>query len=410
MLNNVISRWSAKRGPMFFVLLIIFMNALGIGLIYPMMPDLMVRVGAAGVSDGAMWAGLLMVTYAGAQFLFGPIVGGISDAIGRRPVLLVALLVLTADYLVMALTTSYWLLVLVRLIGGIAGSTFITATAYLADVSPKEQRAANFGLIGAAFGAGFVAGPAIGGVLSAIDLALPFYFAAAMAAANFLGALVFLPESLPAERRRRMTQRDFNPFAALTDAFRLPGLALPLMLLFALELLNMVYPTLWSFWGRAAFGWSAAMIGTSFAAYGIGIALTQGVLLRLFIQYLGEGRTLMIGASCSALALVGFGLAPWGWLAFALMPLAWFADMVPPNLSAAMANMVDDARQGVLQGVISSLGSVAGIVAPLVFPPFFAFVSAEDAPLYWPGAPFFAAGLVMLALLPFFYQLSRRLK
>ena len=380
--------------PRLFILATILLDAMGVGLIFPLMPDLMARVGAGDTAAGAVWGGVLMAAYAAMQFIFAPIIGGLSDAYGRRPVLVLALATLAVDYAIMALAQGFWLLLLGRVLAGIAGATHITATAYLADISPPEKRAASFGLIGATFGVGFVMGPAIGGLLAAWHVTAPFWVAGSLAAIGALFGLAMLPESLPPEKRRRFARADLNPFAAILGAFRLPGLALPLILLFAFEFANMVYPTLWAFWTREAYGWSSALIGGSLAFYGVGVAFTQGAILPALIPRIGDYRTLMLGVSPPA-ALV-----------FALIPVSCLSDMVPPTITAMMSNLADEDRQGLLQGVIASLGSIAAVVAPLLVTPLFRAFAAPDARFYLPGMPFLAGAALLIAILPAFFALN----
>ena len=393
------------RGALWFILVTMFLDAVGIGLIFPIMPELMERVGAPDTATAAFWGGVLMASYAGAQFLFSPAIGGLSDALGRKPVLLFTLAALAIDYVVMALATGFWLLLIGRLVAGIAGATYITATAYLADISEPSKRAANFGLIGAAFGVGFVFGPALGGLLAGVDVTAPFWAAAVLAAANFLFGVFVLPESLQREKRRRFDFRDLNPFASILAAARLPGLGLPLIGLFLFEFSNMVYPVLWAFWTREAFGWSAAMIGLSLAVYGIGIAITQGGLMRVLIPRFGEWRTLMIAVGAGIIASVAYGFISSAWLVWLFLPLACLSDMAPPNATGIASNMVDEDRQGLLQGVIASLGAVAAIVAPMVATPLFAIFAAPDAPVYLPGAPFLLTALLLIISAVVFWPL-----
>ncbi len=398
-----------------FILATLFLDAVGIGIVFPIMPDLMDRVGGAvSTAGGAIWGGgILMAAYAAMQFLFSPIIGGISDSVGRRPVLLLALVALTVDYVIMALATTFWWLLIGRVLaGGIAGgATYITATAYIADISSKKDRAANFGLVGAAFGVGFVLGPAIGGLAAGWHITAPFWLAAALAAINVAFGLFVLPESLAPEKRRAFRRRDLNPFGSILDALKLPGLALPpLILLFLFEFANMVYPVLWSFWTREVFGWSAALIGMTLAAYGASVAFTQGVVLRHLVARLGgEWRTLMFALFCAVLAFGVFGLTASAWVMFSFILVAALADMAPPTVTAMMSNMVAEDRQGgLLQGVIASLGSIAAVIAPpmIVTGVFQHFAAPPGSSLYLPGAPFLmAGGLIVLALLPFFWRL-----
>lgn len=395
------------RAALWFILATILLDAVGIGIIFPIMPDLMMRVGASGTADGALWGGLLLASYAAMQFLFAPIIGGISDSIGRRPVLLLALVALTIDYIVMALAATFWWLLIGRLLAGIAGATYTTATAYLADISKPDERAANFGLIGATFGIGFVMGPAIGGFVASLHLTAPFWLAAALAGLNVVLGLFVLPESLVPEKRRAFRRRDLNPFGSILDAFKLPGLGLPLCLFFVFEFSSMVYPAIWSFWAKEVFGWGTALIGLTFAAYGIGIVFTQGVVMRIAIPRLGEYRTLMVAVICTAISLLIFGFTASAPVMFTAIAIAAFADMAPPTMTAMMANMVDENRQGLLQGVIASLGSISAVVAPMVMTWIFQKFAGEGAVYYLPGAPFVFSALLVLFSLPFFLLLRR---
>ncbi len=401
------ARPTPNRTAIWFILATILLDAVGIGIVFPIMPDLMLRVGADSTADGAFWGGILMASYAAMQFLFAPIIGGISDSLGRRPVLLLALVALTVDYVVMALATTFWWLLAGRILAGIAGATYITATAYLADISRPEDRAANFGLIGATFGIGFVMGPAIGGFVASFHLSAPFWLAAVFAGLNVALGLFVLPESLPPEKRRAFRRRDLNPFGSILDAFKLPGLGLPLALIFLFEFANMVYPTLWAFWTREMFGWSTALIGLTLAAYGIAVAFTQGVVMRLIIPRLGEFRTLIFAIICAILSFAIFGITGSAYVMFAAILIAALADMAPPTMTAMMANMVDEDRQGLLQGVIASLGSIAAVIGPMLVTWIFQIFADAEGAIYLPGAPFLFSGALVVVLFPFFLRLGR---
>lgn len=387
-----------------FILLTLMIDAIGIGIVFPIMPELMDRVGAGGSGQGAFWGGILMAAYAGALFLCGPIVGGISDAIGRRPILIAALVMLAVDYVIMALAGSFWLLLVGRTLAGLAGATYITATAYIADISAPEEKAANFGLIGAAFGIGFVLGPALGGLAAQISLTAPFWIAAALSALNALLGLLVLPESLPPERRRRFGRGDLNPFAAIFKAFRMPGLAVPLLCIFIFEFANMVYPTLWAFWTREIFGWSTLYIGLSLAGYGVLLAMVQGGLLPVLIRLMGDFRTLSLGMGAALLGMVGFGFTETVTALVIFLLLAALSDLVPALLTAMASNQVEEDRQGVVQGVIASLSSVAAVVAPLVMTGLFRVGVDEQGP-YLPGGPFLFSAVLVVAMLPLVWRL-----
>ena len=393
-----------KNRAILFILLTLMIDAIGIGIVFPIMPDLMDRVGAGDTGQGAFWGGLLMAAYSCALFLSGPIVGSISDAVGRRPILIAALSMLALDYVIMALADSFWLLLLGRTLAGFAGATYITATAYIADISKPAEKAANFGLIGAAFGIGFVLGPAIGGIAAGISISAPFWLAAGLSAANALFGYFVLPESLPPEKRRAFGKRDLNPFKSIFDAFRLPGLAIPLLCIFVFEFANMVYPTLWAFWTREVFDWPTLYIGLSLAAYGVLLAIVQGGLLSVFIKWLGEFRTLMLGMAAALTAMIGFGFT--GSLAalVVFLLLAALSDLVPALMTAMASNQVDEDRQGVVQGVIASLSSVAAIFSPLAMTALFK-ASVDEKGVYFPGASFLFAAVLVAAMMPLVFRL-----
>ncbi|MEL6169081.1 MAG: MFS transporter [Pseudomonadota bacterium] len=390
--------------PLHIVLATLMIDAIGIGIVFPILPDLMERVGAGDAAEGSVWGGLLMAAYAGAQFLFAPVLGGLSDAHGRKPILVAALVLLAVDYVVMALAGTFWLLLLGRTLAGMAGATYVTATAYIADISKPEDRAANFGLIGAAFGLGFVLGPVIGGLAATIHVTAPFWIAAGITALGAVAAIFVLPESLDTAKRRPFARSDLNPFGVIVNAFHLPNLAVPLSLIFAFEFANMVYPTLWAFWLTALLDWGPAAIGLSLAVYGVGVAITQGLLIRPLINQFGEGGALWIGLGAAILAFGGYGFAGSAWLVFALLPLACLSDIVPAVMTAMTANRVGEDRQGVVQGVIASLAAVAAIAAPVAMTAVFR-ATADDRGVFLPGAAFLFSGGLVLLMLPFLPRL-----
>jgi len=374
-------------------------DAIGVGIVFPIMPDLMARVGAASTAEGALWGGIMMSAYAAAMFLFGPIVGSLSDAFGRRPVLIAALVTLALDYAIMAMAQTYWLLLVGRIVAGMAGATYITATAYISDITPPEKRGPAFGMIGAAFGIGFVLGPALGGVASGLSITAPFWIAAGLSALNVVFGLFFLPESLQPQNRRAFGKRDLNPFATIANALVIPGLAVPLFCIFAFEFANMVYPTLWAFWGREVFGWDGFTIGLTLSAYGVLIAVVQAGVLPQMTKRIGERRTLLCAMAAAVVGFVGFGFSTVTVAVALVLPLAALSDMAPPLLTAFAANRVGDDQQGLVQGVIASLSSVAAVLAPLVMTGTFErFVDGHG--LYFAGAPFILSAVIAVAIFP----------
>ena len=394
-------------GPFLFILATLMIDAIGIGIVFPIMPDLMDRVGAGSTAAGAFWGGIMMSAYAAAMFLCGPIIGSLSDAYGRRPILIAALVTLTIDYVIMAMAETYWVLLVGRVLAGMAGATYITATAYIADIAEPEERGASFGMIGAAFGIGFVLGPAIGGIASDWHITAPFWIAAALSAINVAFGFFILPESLKPENRRPFGKRDLNPFGTIIRAFVVPGLAIPLICIFVFEFANMVYPTLWAFWGREVFGWDGFTIGLTLSAYGILIAVVQAGLLPQLTKRFGDYWTLLIAITASTIALVGFGFTGAIWAVVVFLPISALSDMAPPLLTAFAANRVGENQQGLVQGVIASLSSVSAVAAPLVLTSVFEqFVGGEW--IYFPGAPYLVAALLVLVIVPLVLRLGSR--
>ena len=393
-------------GPFLFILATLMIDAIGIGIVFPIMPDLMDRVGAASTAEGGLWGGIMMSAYAAAMFLCGPIIGSLSDAYGRKPILIAALLTLTLDYVIMAMAQTYWVLLLGRIIAGMAGATYITATAYISDIAKPEQRGASFGMIGAAFGIGFVLGPALGGMASGLHITAPFWIAAGLSALNVAFGLFILPESLKPENRRSFGRADLNPFGSILRAFAIPGLAAPLVCIFVFEFANLVYPTLWAFWGREVFVWDGFIIGLSLSAYGVLIAVVQAGLLPRLTRSLGDGRTLILASGAAIVGMVGFGFAGAIWAVAVFLPIAALSDMAPPLMTAFAANRVGDDQQGLVQGVIASLSSVAAVAAPIALTGVFeTFV--DDQGIYFPGAPYVVGAVLVLAILPLIIRICR---
>jgi DHA1 family tetracycline resistance protein-like MFS transporter len=288
-----------------------------------------------------------------------------------------------------------------------AGATYITATAYISDITKPEERGNAFGMIGAAFGVGFVFGPALGGISSGWHVTAPFWIAAALSTLNMVFGLFILPESLNEESRRSFSKRDLNPFASIIRAFLIPGLTIPLICIFVFEFANMVYPTLWAFWGREVFAWNSFTIGVTLSAYGILIAAVQAGLLPQLTKRLGDYKTLMFSSMASIIALIAFGFSTAAWAVAIVIPIAALSDMAPPLLTAVAANKVADDQQGLVQGVIASLASVAAVVAPLILTSVFErFVNNNG--LYFPGAPFFVAAVLIIAIIPLILCLNPR--
>lgn len=397
-----------SRLPLIFILMTVTIDSMGIGLIMPVMPDLITEVKGGTLANAAIWGGILSASYAVMQFIFGPILGSLSDRYGRRKVLLVSLAVMTLDYMVMAVAGSIGLLLVGRLIGGITAATQATAAAYIADITPARDRGARFGLLSAAFGMGFILGPLIGGLLGDLGTRAPFWAAAALAGANLIFGMIILPETLAPERRRPFSWARANPLGALRSVRRLPGLAPLLIVLLLYQISFHVYPVIWSYFTQAQFGWDPGMIGLSLAAFGVSIAVVQAGIIRLSLRYLGEAGTVIAGLCFAALSFVALALVTSGALALALTPVAALAAIATPALQAIMSGKCADDAQGELQGVIASVNALALITSPLLMTSVFAGFTAPGAALYLPGAPFVASALLCLLGLSLFIRARRR--
>ncbi|MEM6587008.1 MAG: TCR/Tet family MFS transporter [Pseudomonadota bacterium] len=397
------SRPTTGRLPTIFILLTVVIDSMGIGLIIPVMPSLLLEVGGGTLANAALWGGVLTTSFAVMQFLCGPTVGNLSDRFGRRPVLLISLFVMAADYMVMAVAGSIWLLLLARIVGGVTAATHSTALAYMADTSTRENRASGFGLVSAAFGLGFVLGPVIGGLLADMGTRAPFYAAAALAGANFIFGLLILPETVTDKIRRPFSWARANPFGAITHIRALPGLAGLLMVMLLFQMATNVYPVIWAYYTQASFNWSPAMIGVSLATFGISMAVVQGGVIRIAIARLGDFYTVIAGFGCSILAFPVLAFLTNGTLALILTPVAALAAMSGPALQAIMSKRTPENAQGELQGILTSVNALAMILAPLIMTVVFAAATRPGGPIFLPGAPFLAALLLIFAALALFW-------
>lgn len=381
--------------PVVFILFTVMLDAMGIGLIVPVMPDLLQEVRGSGVGSAALWGGVLSTTFAAMQFLFGPVIGAVSDRFGRRPVLLLSLVVMTLDYLVMAVAGSIWLLLGARVVGGITAATQSTANAYMADISKPGEKAANFGLIGAAFGMGFVFGPLIGGVLAEYGTRAPFYAAAGLAAANALFGYFVLKETVDDRIRRPFEWRRANPFGLFKYLARLPGLGPLLMVYFIYQVAFTVYPAIWSFYTLERFDWSPGMRGLSLGLFGIAMAVVQGGLIRPILRTIGERGSVIYGHVADVGVFLLIGLVSSGTWLLVLTPLAALPAVITPALQGIMSKAVDDNQQGELQGALTSVSALAMIIAPMVMTYVFYAFTESGASVYMPGAPFFLSAILM---------------
>jgi MFS transporter, DHA1 family, tetracycline resistance protein len=392
----------SRNLPITFLLITVALDSIGIGIIMPVMPDLLIELGASGLSQAATWGGVMAAVFAVMQFLFGPTVGNLSDRYGRRPVLLVSLAAMSVDYLIMGFANALWILVIGRIIGGITSATQSTASAYMADISSPEEKAQNFGLIGAAFGVGFILGPLIGGLLGELGPRAPFFAAAGLAAANTIFGLIVLPETVTDAIRRPFSWRRANPVGAFKHMGKLPGVRRLMLVFFFYQIAFFVYPSVWAYFTQEQFGWEPSMVGVSLAVFGASMAVVQGGLIRVVIPRLGEHRTVILGFSITVVAFLIYSLAYEGWQIFALAPLTSLGVIAGPALQGIMSRTASDDQQGELQGILTSISALSVIISPLMMTNVFAYFTREGTPYYMPGAPFILSmGLVLAALVVF---------
>jgi DHA1 family tetracycline resistance protein-like MFS transporter len=389
-----------NRAAIRFVVATIFIDAIGFGIVLPVVPALVMTLEHGTLAQATRTGGWLALVYAMMQFLFGPLAGGLGDRFGRRPVLVGALGGFAIDYLLMGFSPSIGWLFVGRALAGVFGASYGPATAALADVSTPDDRAKTFGLISAAFGVGFVVGPAIGGLLGSLGARAPFYAAAALAACNFAYGLLRFPETLPKIRRRALDPGRLNPLGALL-AIRRAGPVLPLLAIyFFWQMATLVYPVTWAYYAIASFGWSSTMIGLSLAWSGIVMASVQMLLVGRIVARLGERRTAMLGMAAATLGFLGYAFARDGTLVFLLLTFTGLQSVVQPAIMAMMSRRVAETQQGELQGINGSVAALAAILAPLVLTQPLAYFTGPHAPIYFPGAAFIiSAGATTVALL-----------
>ncbi|MGH1575646.1 TCR/Tet family MFS transporter [Planktotalea sp.] len=398
---------TTSRLPIYFIIATVAIDAMGIGLIMPVMPDLLREVDGGDLGDAAVWGGILATTFAAMQFLFGPIIGSLSDRFGRKPILVISLVIMAFDYVLMAVAGTIWLLLIGRIIGGITAATHATAAAYVADVSKPDEKAANFGLIGAGFGIGFVLGPVIGGVLAEFGTRAPFWAAAVLALANAAFGWYILRESVTDATRRAFDWKRANPFGAFKSIGSFPGLGALLTVFFFFQIANFVYPAVWAYYTVERFEWSPGMIGVSLAVYGLCFGLVQGFLVQPAINRFGHRRTVVIGLGLETVMLVVVAFITSGTLLLLLIPLNALGAIGLPALQGIMSRRVSNDAQGELQGVLTSVGSLSAILAPLIMTRSFAYFTASDTPIYAPGAPFLIAA-VLMAISVVIFQMRKR--
>lgn len=398
-----------KNAAVGFIFITVLVDVIGLGIIIPIVPKLIENLTGLGINEASTYGGWLVFSFAIMQFLFSPIMGGLSDKYGRRPILLISLFGLGIDYIFHALApTIVWLFV-GRLIAGVMGASFTTATAYIADVSTPEKRSQNFGLIGAAFGLGFIIGPLIGGVASQWGLAVPFYIASALTLCNLLYGYFVLPESLPKENRREFDWKRANPISSLKHLTKYPIVSGLVSSLILIHLASHAVQSNWSYYTIYKFDWSPQMVGYSLAIVGILVAFVQGFLIRKAVPLFGQINSIYIGAFFTVIGLFLFGIAPNGTLMLIFLIPYCLGGIGGPSIQGIISEQVPANAQGELQGALTSLVSAVAVVGPLLMNNLFTYCTAKDSLIYLPGAPFFLGSLlVLISLLLIYRTLSKK--
>jgi MFS transporter, DHA1 family, tetracycline resistance protein len=388
---------SSPRTPAIsFIFITILIDCIGFGVIIPVMPSLITELTGVMNSEASRLGGYLLFAFAAMQFLCSPIMGGLSDQYGRRPLLLASLFGFGLDYIFLAFAPSLGWLFVGRLIAGAMGASFTTAGAYIADISTPEKRAQNFGMIGAAFGLGFIIGPAIGGFLGSYGARVPFLVAAGLSLLNWLYGFFILPESLKPENRRPFDWRRANPISSLVNLKRYPiilGLVASLILIYVAA---HAVQSNWSFYTIEKFKWSPTMIGLSLTAVGVLISVVQGGLIRIIIPKLGQKKSLYIGLALYSLGFLLFSFATQGWMMFVFLIPYCLGGIAGPALQGIMSSQVPANEQGELQGALTGLMSATSIIGPLLMTQLFSYFTSPTSSVYFPGAPMLMGALLTL--------------
>lgn len=402
------TRAFASRTAFAFIFVTMLVDSIGLGIIIPVAPKIIAELLGRSPDDplamslAAQWGSGLSFVFALMQFLCAPLIGNLSDRFGRRPVLIASLLALGIDYLITGLAPTIAWLFIGRFLSGVAGASYTTVNAYIADITPPEKRAANFGLTGAAFSLGFILGPALGGLLGSVGPRVPFFCAAGLSLLNALFGLFVLKESLAPEHRRKFELWRANPIGALYALRRLSGIFWLIVVMILMRLAHDANPSVFSFYVYAKFHWTPQMVGYSLMAVGALMAAVYGVLVRIVVPRIGETASVYLGLVCGAIGFAGYAFATETWMMFAFMVPFALMGFVMPALSAIMSRLAGPREQGELQGALACIGGLTAIVAPPLLGNLFAYFSSGRAPVYFPGAAFLAASLfLVLAALVF---------
>lgn len=389
-----------RKAALSFIFITVLIDVTGLGIIIPVIPQLIMELTGEGLSKAALYGGWLLFCYAFMQFTFAPVIGGLSDRFGRRPVLLLSLAGFGIDYIITGFAPNIFWLFGARIVAGITGASITTASAYIADISTPEKRSQNFGLIGAAFGLGFIIGPVAGGLLGEIGSRVPFFAAAGLAFLNCLYGYFVLPESLSKENRRPFDWKRANPIGSLKQIRKFPTISGLVAVFFLLYLSHHATQSTWTYFTMEKFEWDERMVGISLGIVGFCVAIVQGGLTRIVIPKLGEIRSVYVGLIFSTLGFIGFAFSPTGAILLAIIFPFALGGFSGPALQGIISNEVEDNQQGELQGALTSLISFTAIFGPPLMTGLFGYFTSQNAPIQFPGAPFFTGAiLTFLALL-----------
>jgi DHA1 family tetracycline resistance protein-like MFS transporter len=387
---------ASRQAAMGFILVTVFVDVIGWGLIIPVMQDLISNMKHIPVNEASPYGSWLLSVYALVQFICAPILGNLSDKYGRRPVLLFSLFGFAVDYLFLALSPSYGWLFIGRIVAGITGASFTTASAYIADISTPENKAKNFGMIGAAFGLGFIVGPAIGGLLSGWGIRAPFYAAAILCMLNFLYGYFVLPESLPKEHRREFEWKRVYPFGSVIKLKKYPAIGGLFVSLGLVYLAAHAIQSNWNYFTKYRFGWSDKLIGLSLAVVGALVAIVQAGLIRVITPKIGNEKSVYIGLMFYSVGLFLFAFASQSWMMFAFLIPYCLGGIAGPALQAIMSGNVPKNEQGELQGALTSIMCLTSIFGPIIMNNLFAWFTEPSAPVYFPGISFLLGAVLIL--------------
>ena len=391
-----------------FIITVVLLDAIGFGIILPVTPKLIIELADVDLSNASQLGGYLMFAYALMQFFAAPILGNLGDRFGRRPIILYSLVVLALGYAMMAAAPTLLWLFAARLIAGAASSTFALAYAYITDITPEDKRAQRFGMVGAAFGGGFILGPVIGGLLGELGPRVPFIVAAVLAALNVVYGYIMLGESLPETSRRPFELRRANPLGALLALRKYPVVSGLAFAYFLYMLGHLSLPSTWTYYTMEKFAWSEAQVGLSLGYAGVFMILVQAFLIRWAIPTLGAYRAGLIGLIAMAIGFSGYALSANGTQLYFWLALAALSGFLSPPFQSIMTSQVPANAQGELQGALSSMNSVTSIIGPLLMTQLFARYTGAEASFYLPGAPFLAAAVLTVVSLVLFVPLVHR--